>query len=166
MSGAVCFAMLLFFIVAGTVGCGRRAEMQSSAQAPAAATTAETEPSDETPHRHIANLSIRRDERGHITGLFDVTSYYEDEQLCQVKQKVLKLIGRREERTGISDLIFEMPSTVHLYMPLEEKLQELYQGERNEFERFFRTGKKFRLTVYDCFAPCQNSQDVINIEPL
>lgn len=166
MSGVLYFAMLLFLVVAGTMACGRKAETEASAPVTAAAVTAKPGSSDETPPRHIANLSVRRDEHGHITGLFDVTSYFEDEELCQVKQKVLKLIDRRKDGAAIRDLIFEMPSTVHLYLPLDGKLQELYQGEREEFERFFTMGKRFRLTVYECFAPCQNHQDVINIEPL
>jgi hypothetical protein len=165
MRDAYYFAVILTVIIFGTTGCGRKVEIQSAAQM-AAATIPAPESGDETLPHHVASLSIRRDQRGHIMGLFDVTSYVEDKQLCEVKQKVLKLIDRRTEGAVIRDLIFEMPSTAHLYMPLDDTLRKLYEDERNEFERFFMKGKKYRLTVYDCFAPCQNHQDVINIEPL
>lgn len=165
MRDACYFAVILTAIISGMTGCGRKVEMRSAAQM-AAVTIPAPESGGETLPQHVANLSIGRDQRGHIWGLFDVTSYVEDKQLCEVKQKVLKLIDRRTEGAVIRDLIFEMPSTAHLYMPLNDNLQRMYEDERNEFERFFVKGKKYRLTVYDCFAPCQNHQDVINIESL
>jgi hypothetical protein len=159
------FAVTLFAIVYGTSSCARNVEMQLATQRPVA-TRAATEPVDETLPRHIANPSIKRDERGRIRGLFDVESYTEDAQLCKVKRNVLKLVDIKRTGTVVKDLIFELPSTAYLYLQMDERLQKMYEAERNEFERFFSKGKKFRLTVYECFAPCQNSRDVINIEQL
>lgn len=162
-------ASIFFIIMCGALSCAQKVEIGSQTQPPQAQprpfTTPEAQASpDETLQRHIANMTIKRDERGHIVGLFDVESYVNDDQLCKVKKDVIRLSEFNRTGTVVTGLMFELPNTSRFELLLEGRLKELYEAERNEFELFFSKERKFRATLHQCLAPCQDSRDVIDIE--
>lgn len=167
MRHACYFAAILFVVVCGALSCTHKLEVQSAPQTfTTRPTPTATEVGSETLTRHDANLTIERDERGHVVGMFDVESYFDDPQLCEIKQDVVKLADIRKDGAVVTDLGFQMASTARFYVKLDDRLRQMFDEERNEFERFFAKGRKFRVVVHECFAPCQNSRDLINIEPL
>ncbi|OLE52506.1 MAG: hypothetical protein AUG51_17645 [Acidobacteria bacterium 13_1_20CM_3_53_8] len=159
-------ALLLLLAMCGAPACARRAEIFSAAQQPAATPTAQPHLIEATIRQHTANPTVRRDNNGHITALLDATSYGEYPELCSVTEQVVRLIEIQREGAVITHLILELPSTGHVYFRIDNRLQEMFEADKKEFERFFTMRKKFRATFYECFATCSNSREVINLEQL